>query len=318
MAGDMTIAIIIPIYNQAQYLRACLDSLVAQTDGDFVAYCVNDGSTDGSQSIIDEYAARDARFVPVRQPNRGLSAARNAGLVAAEERGGAEAYMFLDSDDFFHAQCVEFVRRAAKEHPECIIDFDYAEGGSAEAFRKRVYCYDSSCVRSFRGTGTSVNKLYPRSVLGGHRFAEEVRYAEDIVFTTVLALKRRPMYFQLPIELLYYTVNPNSMSRVPFDAENFLRRVGAIERLVRDFADDPRGLRTLIEGPLPSLMKRFYRDLVHRVRPDEVMSARQIFARECASLSRRGLLVRDRSSFKDVKYYLIFKWLAFRYGKPEK
>lgn len=82
MAGDMTIAIIIPIYNQAEYLRACLDSLVAQTDGDFTAYCVNDGSTDGSQSIIDEYAARDARFVPVRQPNRGLSAARNAGLAA--------------------------------------------------------------------------------------------------------------------------------------------------------------------------------------------------------------------------------------------
>ena len=82
MAGDMTIAIIIPIYNQAEYLRACLDSLVAQTDGDFTAYCVNDGSTDGSQSIIDEYAARDARFVPVRQPNRGVSAARNAGLAA--------------------------------------------------------------------------------------------------------------------------------------------------------------------------------------------------------------------------------------------
>ena len=67
MAGDMTIAIIIPIYNQAEYLRACLDSLVAQTDGDFTAYCVNDGSTDGSQSIIDEYAARDARFGPVRR-----------------------------------------------------------------------------------------------------------------------------------------------------------------------------------------------------------------------------------------------------------
>ena len=80
MAGDMTIAIIIPIYNQAEYLRACLDSLVAQTDGDFTAYCVNDGSTDGSQSIIDEYAARDARFVPVRQPNRGAQSRARNGL----------------------------------------------------------------------------------------------------------------------------------------------------------------------------------------------------------------------------------------------
>ena len=76
----MTIAIIIPIYNQAEYLRTCLESLVAQTDGDFTAYCVNDGSTDGSQSIIDEYAARDARFVPVHQPNRGAQSRARNGL----------------------------------------------------------------------------------------------------------------------------------------------------------------------------------------------------------------------------------------------
>ena len=317
MAGDMTIAIIIPIYNQAEYLRTCLDSLVAQTDGDFTAYCVNDGSTDGSQSIIDEYAARDARFVPVRQPNRGLSAARNAGLAAAEERGGADAYMFLDSDDFLHAQCIEFVRRAAKEHPGCVIEFDYTSRPSADEFRRRAYGYDPSSIRSCRSTGTVWNKLYPLSVLGDCRFAEDVRYAEDIVFTTELALKRHPSYFFLPVELLYYTTNPNSMSRGPFDAENFSRRVGAIERLVCDFTDDPSGLRALVEGPLPSLLKRFYRDLVHRVRPDEFIAARQIFARECASLARRGLLLRDRSSFKDIKYYLILRWLAFRYGKSE-
>ena len=73
MAGDMTIAIIIPIYNQAEYLRACLDSLVAQTDGDFTAYCVNDGSTDGSQSIIDEYAVPACSWTPTTSSMRSAS-----------------------------------------------------------------------------------------------------------------------------------------------------------------------------------------------------------------------------------------------------
>lgn len=317
MCGEMTLAIVIPIYNQARYLRGCLESLVAQTDGGFTAYCVNDGSTDDSQAIVDEYVARDARFVSVRQPNRGLSAARNAGLAAVAERGGADACLFLDSDDFLHAQCIAFVRRAANEHPGCVIEFDYTSRPLADEFRKRVYSYTSSGIRPCQSTGTVWNKLYPCSVLGELRFAEDVRYAEDVVFTTELALKRKPRYFRLPFELLYYTANPDSMSRVLFDAENFSRRMVAIERLVRNFADDPPGLRALVAGPLPSLMKRFYRDLVRRVRSDAFAAARRIFACELASLARRGLLARDRRSFKDIKYYLIFRWLAFCYGNAQ-
>lgn len=174
----MTLAIIIPIYNQAQYLRDCLESLVVQTDGDFTAYCVNDGLTDDSQAIIDEYVVRDTRFVAIRQPNRGVSAARNAGLAAVAERGGSEAYLFLDADDFLHAQCIEFVRRAANEHPGCIIEFAYTSRPSADEFRKRMYELDLSRIHPCQSTGTAWNKLYPRSVLGGLRFAEDVHYAE--------------------------------------------------------------------------------------------------------------------------------------------
>ena len=209
------------------------------------------------------------------------------------------------------------MRRAAKEHPSCVIEFDYAEGNSGDEFRKRVYRYDPSRVRPSRVTGTSVNKLYPRTVLGGLRFPEDVRYAEDIVFTTGLALKRRPLCFALSVELLYYVANPDSVTHRPLGAESFSQRMAALERLVRDFSDDPSGLRRLVEGPLPSLMKRYYRDLVRRVCPSDFMAARRAFARYLASLARRGLLARDRNSFKDIKYYLIFRWLAFRSEIPK-
>ena len=73
-------SIIIPVYNVAPYLRECLDSVLAQTLTDWEAICVDDGSTDGSGAILDEYAARDQRFRIIHQPNSGVSAARNVAL----------------------------------------------------------------------------------------------------------------------------------------------------------------------------------------------------------------------------------------------
>jgi len=91
----MKISVIIPVYNVAPYLRECLDSVLAQTFTDWEAVCVDDGSTDGSGDILDEYAKRDARVHVIHQANGGLSAARNAGMDAA----AGEWLFFLDSDD---------------------------------------------------------------------------------------------------------------------------------------------------------------------------------------------------------------------------
>ncbi len=92
----MSFSIIIPVYNVASYLRQCLDSVLNQTFDDWEAICVNDGSTDGSAAILDEYAATDGRFRIITQSNGGLSAARNAGLKIAQ----GEYVLFLDSDDW--------------------------------------------------------------------------------------------------------------------------------------------------------------------------------------------------------------------------
>ena len=91
----MKFSIIIPVYNVAPYLRECLDSVLAQTYPDWEAICVNDGSTDASGAILDEYAAKDSRFKVVHQPNAGVSVARSAALEMA--RG--EWVTFIDSDD---------------------------------------------------------------------------------------------------------------------------------------------------------------------------------------------------------------------------
>jgi CDP-glycerol glycerophosphotransferase len=89
------LSVVVPIYNVEDYLDECLRSLAAQTFGDFEAVLVDDGSTDESAAIAERFAAADPRFRVVRQPNGGLSRARNTGT--AEARG--EYLAFLDSDD---------------------------------------------------------------------------------------------------------------------------------------------------------------------------------------------------------------------------
>ena len=78
------ISIIIPVYNVAPYLEACLDSVLCQTYTDFEALLVDDGSTDSSAEICESYCERDARFRLIRQANSGVAIARNTGLDNAQ------------------------------------------------------------------------------------------------------------------------------------------------------------------------------------------------------------------------------------------
>ena len=102
-------AVIIPVYNTARYLRECLDSLLAQTYTNFTAFVIDDGSTDASGKIIDEYATLDTRFKVVHQNNGGVSRARNAALDLISNGGEFDYVLFLDSDDIWSKECLEIV-----------------------------------------------------------------------------------------------------------------------------------------------------------------------------------------------------------------
>lgn len=107
----MRFSIIIPVYNVERYLRECLDSVSDQTFSDWEAICVNDGSTDGSATILEDYASKDGRFKIVAQPNRGLSAARNTGMDAAK----GEYILFLDSDDWLKSNALETLAQSLND-----------------------------------------------------------------------------------------------------------------------------------------------------------------------------------------------------------
>ena len=97
------VAVIIPVYNVEQYLRQCLDSLLSQTLKSLQILCVNDGSTDESLSILEEYAKKDKRIQILNKQNGGQGSARNLGIAYVN----AECVYFVDSDDWLEIDALE-------------------------------------------------------------------------------------------------------------------------------------------------------------------------------------------------------------------
>lgn len=109
----MQFSIIIPVYNVEQYLRECLDSVLGQTFEHWQAICIDDGSTDSSGKILDEYARKDPRIIVAHKANSGVSQARNLALSLAT----GDWITFLDSDDIFNPRYLEVADAAISRSP---------------------------------------------------------------------------------------------------------------------------------------------------------------------------------------------------------
>ncbi len=121
------VTIIIPVYKVEKYLRRCLDSIAAQTYTNFEVILIDDGSPDRCGEICDAYAAKDARFRVIHQENRGVSAARNAGLDDYFKRKKKGYIFFADSDDYLMANTLEILVVKALEGSFDIVMAGYYE-----------------------------------------------------------------------------------------------------------------------------------------------------------------------------------------------
>lgn len=118
---DPEISVLVPIFNVERYLRECLDSILAQSFSDYEVICINDGSTDSSRDIIQEYLERDPRFRVIDKPNSGYGASMNEGLAAA--RGNYIA--ILESDDRFLPDALNSLHAAAVEYDAQVVKGDF-------------------------------------------------------------------------------------------------------------------------------------------------------------------------------------------------
>lgn len=147
------ISIIVPVYNVEKYLPQCLDSVIGQTYQDLEIICVNDGSTDGSLAILEQYAATDDRIKVVSQENQGPSEARNGGLEIAK----GEWVMFVDSDDWLELNCCE---RIITQAEACeLVFFSYTREFKTTSAPKYIFDQESRLFEN-----TTVEWLFERLI----------------------------------------------------------------------------------------------------------------------------------------------------------
>ena len=186
-----TLSIIVPVYKVEQYLPRCLDSILAQTFTDFELILIDDGSPDNCGVIMEEYASRDSRIITIHQENKGVSAARNAGLRIAKGK-----YIgFVDSDDWIDPEFYERMitaGEAEKAEVICSPIIRYEESGK-QTKTPLPYPLDHDCVLSISEFlthvfhyprslyGSSWNKLFLKSIIT-EPFREEMKYCEDYQF----------------------------------------------------------------------------------------------------------------------------------------
>ena len=112
------VSVIVPVYNVAEYLGQCLDTILLQTLQDIEVICVDDGSTDNSLNILNTYAMFDERLKVIHQENAGAGPARNRGIKEAT----GDFLIFLDGDDFFHPEMLEkMVVKAEEDNSDVVI-----------------------------------------------------------------------------------------------------------------------------------------------------------------------------------------------------
>lgn len=185
------ISIILPIYNAEQYLHRCIDSILAQSYTDFELLLIDDGSTDGSGPICDEYAAKDNRARVLHKPNGGVSSARNLGLDNA--RG--EYITFCDADDYVGADWLAAYQTATVEKADLAIQGYYAIDGD-QIEEKNISPCQGNVIDAKRQLIISLMlkgmygylwvKLFRRALIETHhiRFDEQSTFREDEQFLT--------------------------------------------------------------------------------------------------------------------------------------
>lgn len=186
-----SLSIIIPIYNVEAYLKQCLDSILVDNSFTGQVICVNDGSTDGSAAILEEYAAKYKNIEIITQLNAGLSAARNAGF----DRATGEYVFFLDSDDWVLPNSLDELRK--RIDGEEVIYFntvtyedDTQNYGNRYAIKEFTHISGCESFEKTSNANRSVpfvivgGKLYKRSfMIENHLYNEPGIYHEDNYFT---------------------------------------------------------------------------------------------------------------------------------------
>ena len=213
------VSVIVPVYNAERYLERCVDSIFAQSFTDYELILVDDGSTDGSGKMCDDYARSNPQVRVFHQANQGVSAARQKGLDAAS----GEYVIFADPDDWVEPTMLEELILKAENDNADVVICDFMVNNELEEhyqIQSPRYLEAQSILRQLllgELHGSTCNKLYRLKTLKGRNihFPKNVDYCEDLWFNCEIMVNCKPRVAYMKNAFYHYDTftNGNSLSR---------------------------------------------------------------------------------------------------------
>lgn len=246
MGSSAKVSVIVPIYNVAEYLEKCISSIIAQTYDKIQIILVDDGSTDKSAQICDQYALKDSRIVVIHKENEGLVRARKSGLAAAT----GEYICYVDGDDWIEADMVEVLYMDMAEHEtELVVSNHYCD---TAGYVQRVSCklepgvYKTKDIipvmlyaDEFYQFGISQfiwAKLFRKDILWDIQMQvdDEINCGEDVAVTYPYILQTQNVYIS-DLTGYHYIQRAGSMMNC-YDEDELFRNKRLIGYLKKTFA----------------------------------------------------------------------------------
>lgn len=236
----MKISVIVVVYNAVLTISRMLDSILAQNFDDFEIVVIDDGSTDGSEEICNQYASRDARVRVFHQANSGVSAARQKGL----DESNGEYIIHADADDYIEGEMLSRLYEKASAENADVVFCNYFNDSSDGIISLVRQCPPSNPRDTLKALLTNLhgscwNKLVRRSCLSRYkvRFPEKLDYCEDLLLWVQLFQHPDISISYLDEAFYHYVSNPASITR--HGSEIMLERIRLFTRRIAEIL--PKG-----------------------------------------------------------------------------
>lgn len=213
------ISVIVPVYNVVNHLEKSINSVLNQTNDDFELILVNDGSTDNSGKICDEFSKKDSRIKVFHKENGGVSSARNLGIDESQ----GDYILFVDGDDFIEPTLFEDFYNINKEKNLDLFMFEYSVDydNDIQIHKVENYWYGNNDTQTaLINTITPNNrligvKIYKKALIGNIRFDENIILGEDTMFAVEVVQNAKNVFYSEKF-YYHYVQSENSAVRSSF------------------------------------------------------------------------------------------------------
>lgn len=310
MREQPIISVIIPVFNTAEYLPRCLDSVLNNTYRNLEVLCINDGSTDNSAAIVARYAKKDSRVVLIEQENAGVSAARNVGLDVAT----GDFIAFIDSDDWVHPQYFELLIHIQKQTNADVVAANYLATSTvqnADEFQIDLCAYSILNFYEVMKNGYFKRmiwgRIYRKDIIKDQRFPVGIKWGEDTIFNVnALSAVSRLNVVMIDAKVYFYFQRESSAVHTLKTKE----KVPVCEFYLAKGIQETDGFRKSI------FMSEFVKQICAHRYSAKVCNEKEVY-QLCQSLIKRGIneVLMSGIPFRTKMVYgvfLLFPW-AYRW-----